>query len=454
MNPERITSSFRDPSGYVFVDGDTIKRIIYPIYFEQYNALQSGFYKKLFDNGYLIPHREISKSSERVILQADRIPFVTYPYEWSFLQYKHAALLTLKIQKYCLEHGFSLKDASAFNVTFHEGQAIFIDTLSFDFYHENQPWHAYKQFVMHFLGPLVLSRYYGHDFLKTLAHEIDGIPLQKLSNLLPWHTRLNPTLATNIHLLARYDGKFAAGKKGVAKALSKSGQIKLLTALYDYIKDLDAKENTEWDHYYSQINYNDAAYSLKNSIVKEWFLVIGQGRIVDIGGNDGTFARALQSTDLVLVADVDPNAVGQNYRQIQRNKEKHIVPLVADVLNPAAGYGFNNAERLPLIDRLASARLSGCMALAVIHHMTLSGNIPFEMSAQFFAKLAPHLLIEFPTREDSWVQFLLESKREFKSHFDFYDEFHFEHGFSTLFEMVSKQPIPGTARILYHLKRR
>ena len=456
MSQERITSSFRDPSGYVVLEDDAIKRIIQPIYFAPYDALQqSGFYDKLFDQHYLIRHREISRSQTQIVLEAEKIPFVTYPYEWSFLQYKHAALLTLKIQKYCLEHGFSLKDATAFNVTFHQGKPVFIDTLSFDFYQQDQPWHAYKQFVMHFLGPLVLSKYYGHDFLKTLAHEIDGIPLKKLAQLLPWKSKLNPTLWANIHLLARYDDKFSAGSgdKGVQK-LSKSAQIKLLTGLYDYIKDLDAKESTEWDHYYSQTNYNDAAYAIKKEKVKDWFEQIGRGKIIDLGGNDGTFARALGSNELVLVADIDPNAVGQNYRQIQQNKETNIVPLVADALNPAGGYGFNNEERFSLIDRLEKLQLSGCLALAVIHHLTLSGNIPFEMSARFFARLAPNLLIEFPTRDDSWVQYLLESKREFKAHFDFYDESNFEQGFGTVFQLVKKEPIEGSARILYHFKRR
>ena len=90
---------------------------------------------------------------------------MNYPYEWSFNQYKEAALLTLKIQKFALENGFSLKDASAFNVTFHKGEMVFIDTFSFDFYTENQPWRAYKQFISHFFGPLLLAKYNGLESL-------------------------------------------------------------------------------------------------------------------------------------------------------------------------------------------------------------------------------------------------------------------------------------------------
>ena len=158
IDNSKHASSFRDPSGYIFTEEGVIKRAIFPIYFKQYNALTtSGFFDSLFKNKLLIPHSEITKTEDKIVIQPDTIPFITYPYEWSFNMYKEAALLTLKLQKYSLEKGYSLKDATAFNVTFHDGKAIFIDTLSFDFYQENTPWRAYKQFITHFLGPLVLA---------------------------------------------------------------------------------------------------------------------------------------------------------------------------------------------------------------------------------------------------------------------------------------------------------
>src|SRR5690606_37820071 len=162
----------------------------------------------------------------------------------------------------------------------------------------------------------------------------------------------------------------------------------------------------------------------------------------------------LDGADFIIAADIDPNAVEQNYRKVIANNETHILPIVADVLNPASGYGFSNAERFSFIDRVTSLNLHGCLALAVIHHITLSGNIPFGMSAQFFSKMAPNLLIEFPTRDDSWVQFLLDSKRDARSHFDFYNETAFELAYSDYFTIESKLPIEGSSRILYAMKVR
>jgi len=456
MKSKRNTSSFRDPSGYVFTEDNIVKRVINPIYFEQFKILtDSGFYNTLFEKKYLIPHKTYSENKDKIIIEAQKIPFVNYPYEWSFLQYKHAALLTLKIQKLSLENNFTLKDASAFNITFHKGKPIFIDTLSFDFYKENNPWLAYKQFIMHFLGPLVLSKYFGQEHLKMLSQNLEGISLQKLSGLLPFKSYFSPTLLTNIHLLAKYDKKYESDKKTINNNLTKASQIKLIDGLYDYILNLSVNEKTEWDHYYNQINYNDVAYQFKKEVVKDWFLSIKGKTLIDIGGNDGTFSRELQEqAALLIVADVDPNAVEQNYRQVVKNKEKTVLPIVVDVLNPAANYGFNNEERFSFINRVKDANLDGCLALAVIHHITLSGNIPFSLSAQFFSKMASNLLIEFPTRNDSWVQFLLDSKREFKNHFDYYNEENFEIEYAVYFEIVKKERIPSSERILYSLKRR
>ena len=196
MNSKKAhSSSFRDPSGYVFTENGEIKRAINPIYFKQYRALtDSGFYNNLFKNELLIRHEEVENTDEQIVISAEKIPFITYPYEWSFNMYKEAALLTLKIQKYSLEHGFSLKDASAFNVTFYKGKAVFIDTLSFDFYEEDSPWRAYKQFITHFFGPLVLAHYHGAQQLKLLSNFIDGIPVKMISSMLPFSTKLSPML--------------------------------------------------------------------------------------------------------------------------------------------------------------------------------------------------------------------------------------------------------------------
>lgn len=442
----------------MFVKDGELLRQVNPIYFEQYNSLkESGFYKKMFDAGLLVQHTEVSASADAIILEPEVIPFFSYPYEWSFSQYKHAALHTLKLQKYCLQNGFTLKDATAFNITFHKGKPVFVDSLSFDKYTEGEPWRAYKQFLMHFLAPLALAKYYGNDMLKLLQQYIDGIPLEKASKLLPFSAKLNPLLYTNIFLTAKYDAKFSNDTPGKSKAvtLSKQAQEKILDSLYSYINGLELKENTEWKDYYSITNYDAEAFDYKKKLVRKWYQSVNAKKAVDLGGNDGTFSRELKDiADELLVADIDPNAVNYNYLQVLKNKETNIVPLVSDLLNPAPGIGFNNNERSSLQERIRKNEYDVSLALALIHHISLTGNVPFAMSAEMFASLTPYLIIEFPDRGDSWVDFLLKSKREFLNHFDYYNKENFEKDYAAYFDVIEKLKIPNTERTMYLLKRK
>jgi hypothetical protein len=449
-------SSFRDPSGYVFVEDGDIKRVINPVYFKQYNQLtDSGFYSTLFKNDLLIPHTELSSSEQNIIIKAEKIPFVTYPYEWSFNMYKEAALLTLKLQKYSLEKGFSLKDASAFNVTFHQGKAVFIDTLSFDFYTENSPWRAYKQFITHFFGPLVLAHYHGAHQLKLISNFIDGIPVKMISSMLPFKTKLSPVLYSNIHLLAKLEDKHNEDYKGETKSatLSKKGQLNIIKSLYDYIKNLDLKERSEWGNYYDKTNYSDQAFIEKSNIINTWVTNINSKTLIDVGGNDGTFVRKLTNdNEITLVCDIDNNAVDFNHKTMKLNKEQFMLPFVLDILNPSASIGLNNVERDSFLNRIKAFSPDITLALAIIHHMSLSGNVPFSESAKFFSSFSKYLIIEFPKRDDSWVQRLLKAKGDFENYFDFYNVENFEKAYSKYFEILEKKPIDESERIIYLLK--
>ncbi len=453
INKQVHEASFRDPSGYVFYDNGILRRVINPIYFKQYQALKdSGVFKTLFKNGLLIQHEETQVSEENIIITPQIIPFITHPYEWSFNQYKQAALTTLKIHKYALTKGFILKDASAYNVTFHQGKPVFIDTLSFDFYQENTPWRAYKQFITHFLGPLALAKYHGTDIFKMMQTHIDGIPVQLIASLLPGKTKFSSVLYTNIHLLAKMESKHKEDYKAetsVAK-LSKKAQLNIIETLFNYIQKLSLNQATEWGDYYDKTNYNATAFEAKKQLINQWVTELNPNKLIDIGGNDGTFARTVsKNIPHVIVTDIDSNAVDYNQQQIQQNNEQNMLAFVSDILQPSPGIGFNNTERSSLLERLAQYAPDVTMALALIHHITLSGNVPFEKSAAFFASFSNRLIIEFPKREDSWVTSLLVRKREFINHFDFYNIQAFEAGYLTYFTLEKKEIIEGTSRVLY-----
>jgi len=202
-------ASFRDPSGYVFRRGGYLYRQINTCYAREYDHLMSsGLYQRLVDKGWLVVHQEVDieplePSTCYRVIQPQEIRFISYPYEWCFSQLRDAALLTLAVQREALECGMTLKDASAYNIQFHHGKPILIDTLSFALYEEGAPWVAYRQFCQHFLAPLALMSRVDLRLGRLSTLYIDGIPLDLASRLLPFATRFDFGLLSHIHLHAK-----------------------------------------------------------------------------------------------------------------------------------------------------------------------------------------------------------------------------------------------------------
>jgi hypothetical protein len=215
-NSQDVPSSFRDPSGFLFIRDGLLHRQVNDIYKDNYDHLMtSGLYQALVDTALLIPHYEIDVEPARPdkaykIIKPELIEFISYPYEWCFSQLKDAALTTLKIQRAALGHGMSLKDCSAYNIQFRRGKPIFIDTLSFAKYHEGRPWIAYRQFCKHFLGPMALMSYKDIRLNQLLRVYIDGIPLNLARSLLPFRTNFSFSVLSHIHLHARGQKHYAS----------------------------------------------------------------------------------------------------------------------------------------------------------------------------------------------------------------------------------------------------
>ena len=258
---QKLAASFRDPSGFLFRRDGKLYRQVNQAYQENYDKLvKSGLIQKLTKAGMLIPHKEAQVEPEDpalayCVLEPELVDFISYPYEWSFSQMKDAALLTLAIQKQALEAGLSLKDASAYNIQFHHGHPLLIDTLSFEIYKEGQPWVAYRQFCQHFLAPLALMALTDIRLSQLMRVYIDGIPLDLASKLLPGSSRLNFGLASHIHLHAqaqkRYADKGISTSQTSGRGVNKMGLLGMVDSLEGVINGLKWQPSgTEWGDYY------------------------------------------------------------------------------------------------------------------------------------------------------------------------------------------------------------
>lgn len=458
-NNDSLGASFRDPSGFLFSRGGILYRQVNRAYADDFSRLtESGLYEKLVKAGLLIPHAEVDENPAEPakafkVIRPERVPFISYPYEWSFSQLKDAALATLSIQKRALKTGMSLKDASAYNIQFVNGKPILIDTLSFEAYREGKPWDAYRQFCQHFLAPLALMSHVDIRLGQLLRVYIDGIPLDLASRLLPASTRLNFGLLTHIHIHASAQTRYAdADVKASAPqgGVSKNAFIGLIESLEGAVKKLTWKPaGTEWGNYYEITNYTDIAFSHKKEIISGWLKDVAPASVWDLGANNGEFSRLASEMGIPTVAwDIDSSAVEQNYLRIKSEKEQNLLPLVLDLTNPSPALGWANEERDSLSQR---GPVDAVFALALIHHLAISNNVPLPRLADFFAGLGRWLIIEWVPKTDSQVQKLLRTRKDI---FDGYTREAFESAFATRFRIRESVDVNQSERRMYLLEKK
>ncbi|MFA6423049.1 MAG: SAM-dependent methyltransferase [Patescibacteria group bacterium] len=448
----KIESSFRDPSGYIFKKNNELLRQINLIYKEDYDfLLSSGLYNDLVKNSYLISHKEtnfagLSPENAYKVIKPEVVPFISYPYEWCFSQLKNAALLTLKIEKKALEYKMTLKDATAYNIQFLRGQPIFIDTLSFEKYEEGTPWVAYKQFCQHFLAPLLLMSKVDIRLNKLAEIFIDGIPLDLASSLLPFRSKFSFSILSHIHLHAMSQNYFADKTVKTNKyKVSRTSTFGLIDNLESVIKKLKWKPaGSEWAEYYQITNYSSAAFKQKKMIISDFLDKIKPKVVWDSGSNNGIFSRIASDHKILTISfDVDPAAVEKNYIESLKKKETFLLPLILDLTNPSKSIGWQNKERMSFIER---GPADMAFSLALIHHLAISNNLPFEKIASFYNQICKSLVVEFIPKDDSKVQKLLATRKDI---FTDYTQENFEESFSQYFKIIDRKKIKGSKRILY-----
>ena len=416
--------------------------------------MSSGLYTALAEAGDLIPHAEVDSALSPDgrayrVLRPKKVRFISYPYEWCFSALKDAALLTLRLQKAAMRFGMSLKDATAYNVQFDDGRPVWIDTMSFEPLRAGAPWVAYKQFCEFFVAPLALMSCTDVRLHQLLRVFLDGVPVDTASRLLPFRTRVSSALALHLHLHARA-GRGAGQSRPRTQRLPERALEGLIDSLERTVKGLKWEPaGTTWGNYYDATNYSEAAFAHKRRIVDEALARLQPSVVWDLGANDGTFSRlAVDRGIQVLSFDVDPAAVEKNYRQMMERREKCLVPLVMDLTNPSPACGWAGQERESLEQR---GPADVAFALALVHHLAIGHNVPFDRVAAFFASLARALVIEFVPKEDSQVQRMLATREDV---FDDYTQNAFEEAFSRHFVIEEAHGVAESRRTMYVMRRR
>lgn len=439
------TSSFRDPACQVFYESGRLKRFVFSSYLSDYNHfINSGLYNRLISENLIIPHEEEINSKGDLILVPQLIPFISYPYEWSFSQYKLAALTTLKISLIALEFGMILKDASAYNVQFSGNKCLFIDTTSFEIFNPIVARNMYRQFCRHFLGPLLLMKYCDVRLNTMMQLYIDGIPLDLLSNLLPIQSFFNIIALIHIH-----SNKFISHRKKISEyrnvGFNKKQYYNIIKLLSHNLEGVKPKRHKSyWNDYYQSCSYKEESEYNKVNIVNQMVSILDIKNAVDIGANDGKYSNFLSQKGIYVVSlDFDSEVVEANFKNCNTYNNRNILPLCINYVNPSPPIGWNNQERLSFLER---CHFDLALALAITHHLYITFDISFKMQAKNFSKIAKYLIIEFVGEDDEKVIQISKGKT---NRLQNYNLNNFLNSYLQFFNIVSDQTIVNSNRKIF-----
>jgi hypothetical protein len=456
----RDGASFRDPSAFVFWRDGQPYRQIQRVFAAEWDAFEASSLKqRLLDQRRLIAYEPVgldfaTTRDAHAVIRPERLEFISYPYEWTFGELREAALLTLDIQLEAMATGWTLKDASAYNIQFQAARPIHVDSSSFEPLEDGAPWVAYRQFCDHFLAPLALAARRDVRLFDLLRLGPDGIPLDLASRLLPRRTWLDFGLLSHVHLHARSQVRHAAneddGRAARQARLTRARLEGLIRNLRSTVEGLDWNPGgTEWADYAEHTSYGERAAADKDRIVDAFVREIPGPRVWDLGANTGRFSRiAADAGKRVVALDIDPAAAERHFRTLREAGRTDVLPLVADIANPSPALGWAGHERRSLLER---ADADGILALALVHHLALTRNVPLPMVLALFADLAPWAIVEFVPKEDPMVRRLLATRRDV---FADYDLDGFRAAASTRFEILREVPIEDSLRVLFLLRRR
>jgi hypothetical protein len=400
----------------------------------------NGLYSELVSSERIIEHEELDRNEERIVISPERVKFISYPYEWNFDQLKAAALTTLEINAIALKYGMMLKDASAYNIQYHDDSWRLIDTCSFMEYSGDTPWPAYSQFLRHFLNPLLLMKYVhtGENLLSKLY--LDGILTSYTARRLPFQCHLNPKIWIHTYIQSWSDVFQEINPKKTIH-MTRVQLTAFLNNLYHLIQNLKYKPTLDsgWLKYAEAGSYTPDALKTKKAIVKS---ILGDGRLLDLGANTGDYSKMAANLGYEVIA------VDQSHDcMFCLNNKLDVLPLVVDLCNPSPAIGWGNTERRSFWDRIG--KVDCILALALIHHLSIRNNIPLGMVADLLADHTDNLIIEWVPPDDKQAIRLLGSKK-----IPTYNLSEFIDQFSRRFNTIQAFPIEGSRRIIYLMEKR
>lgn len=468
-------SSFRDPGGRLIRHENRVLRLVTDASLAQLRGfLDSIEGREAVERGDVISSVFLTdgeraslqgqfqvngQQSEAVaaIVEHPLIWFPSYPYEWPAEMLHSAAQLTIDLARRLGPAGFWLKDATPSNILFRGTRPIFVDVLSF----EKRPpcdsiWRAYAQFVRTFLLPLLSWRKFRIPPGWILLARRDGLEPEEMARWLGPVEQFFPpalSLATLPSWLSGVSSE-ATYRTRPAGSAEKAEFIfeRLINGLARQVRRLAPPQpRSRWSGYLNtQQHYGEAQFRFKEEFTLRVLRETHPTTVLDVGSNTGHFSlMAAREGASVVAIDSDPASAGLAWRAASA-EGLDVQSLAVDLARPTPATGWMNSECPSFLER-AEGKFDLVLMLAVVHHLIVSERVPLADILALVARLTRcWLLIEYVDPADP--MFVRIARGRDALHKDL-NRANFETACRKRFDIVHSEPIEGTQRRLYLLRK-
>ncbi|MFN8391132.1 MAG: methyltransferase [Bdellovibrionota bacterium] len=452
------TGSFRDRSNQVFYENGAVRRALSTQGLADWEALQrTSFFRTALTDGEIVDTKRVHEAPSPpgpwvAVLEHAQIPFISYPYEWSFSMLRDAGCQQLRLLEKALGEGLILKDGSSFNSQFVGARPAFIDIGSFTRYERGRLWEGYRQFCQMFLFPLLLTAYARVPFQLLCRSFPDGISALHCRRLLGARALLRRGVLKHVVLQSVLERQLGNTEIGLRSELENSpvdatlvkSTVRSLASVLE--KLAYPAERTTWSHYKCDESYAPEDLDRKRDFVRRIACSRRRSLTFDIGANTGEFARiAAECSDYVVALDGDEHAIERLYRKLAEEKSSSILPLVFDATNPTPASGWRLRERKSLEQR---GRPDLVLFLAIVHHLVITNSVPVTEVLDWLRELNGEIVFELVTKEDPQAQKLLRNRSDQQAD---YTREHVEAAMRERFHIADQLELGGGRRVLYAL---
>jgi hypothetical protein len=410
-----------DPNGRLFEWEGSLYRAITSRNASVYREMfEKGVAQNLIDRGLLIGTQTtlFQLDGYDMVLKHERVPFVSYPFEWCAKMLQDAALGFLDFSLELSKVGLTTQDANPWNMLFDGCRPIYIDFCSIVPAEVNGRWVSYDEFCRFFLYPLRLmsighvsmTRWTLHDFrygvqeaeFAAVFHRANSLPRFKHAFIARLRKMLKSVSPHFLRVLLKQSWQIVSDRT----RFRLPSQIEFLESLKSEVQSIRIPSNpTEWSGYYDGVFppfAPSSAWTAKHNSVFSALAKLRPASVLEIGCNRGWYSQLAATLGSKVVSfDIDEMCTTLLFEDSKTNNFS-VLPLVMDLKNPSPGYGLCNKWFPPAAKRL---RCDMVLALALVHHLVFKERLRVDQIAEALNEFSRRwLLVEFVPREDKYVK--------------------------------------------------